>query len=233
MSTIYGYARVSTMKQDVNRQIETIKREYPDAIIFSEEYTGTKISRPEFNKLVKTVKSGDTIVFDEVSRMSRTAQEGAELYEELFNKGVRLIFVKEPHINTDTYKKALEQNIPMTGTNVDYIIEGINKFMLALAKEQVVIAFEQAQKEVEHLHKRTSEGVKRAIANGKKVGGLTTKGTKLVTKKSIEMKKRIVELAKDFGKGTNTDLEVIAILGINRNTYYKYKAELKAERETE
>ena len=51
------------------------------------------------------------------------------------------------------------------------------------------------------------------------------KGRKLVTKKSIEKKQKIKELAKDFG-GHNTDLEVIAILKISRNTYYKYKGEL-------
>lgn len=229
MSKIYGYARVSTMKQDVNRQIKNIKDKYPDAIIFAEEYTGTKISRPEFDKLIKVVKDGDTIVFDEVSRMSRDADEGFKLYEELYNKGVRLIFIKEPHLDTDTYKETLKSNISMTGTELDYILEGVQKYMMALAKKQIALAFEQAQKEVEYLHKRTSEGVLKAIANGAMCGGKTTKGTKLTTKKSIVMKQKIKELAKDFGKGTNTDLEVIAILKISRNTYYKYKRELIEE----
>lgn len=229
MSKIYGYCRVSTLKQDVNRQIENIKDKYPDAIIYAEEYTGTRINRPEFDKLLKVVKEGDTIVFDEVTRMSRDAEEGFKLYEELYSKGVRLIFVKDPHINTDTYKEALKSNISMTGTEIDFILEGINKYMMALAKKQIAIAFEQSQKEVEYLHKRTSEGVNRAIARGAKCGGLTTKGTKLTTKKSIAMKQRIKELAKDFHKGTNTDLETIAILGISRNTYYKYKRELIEE----
>ena len=49
------------------------------------------------------------------------------MYEALFSRGIRLIFLKEPHINTDTYKKALESGIPSTGTSVDYILDGVNK----------------------------------------------------------------------------------------------------------
>ena len=194
-NTIYGYARVSTVRQDVNRQIKNIKDKYPDAIIFAEEYTGTKIRRPEFDKLLNVVKEGDTIVFDEVSRMSRDADEGFKLYEELYNKGVRLIFLKEPHLDTDTYRETLKSNISMTGTELDYILEGVQKYMMALAKKQIALAFEQAQKEVEYLHRRTSEGVKRAIANGSKCGGLTTKGTKLVTKKSISMVLKLLSIS--------------------------------------
>lgn len=214
------------MKQNIERQIANIKKEYPNAIIVTEEYTGTKINRPAFDKLIKNIKPGDTIVFDEVSRMSRNAEDGFKLYEQLYNMGVNLVFIKEPHINTATYKKALENNISMTGTNVDFILDGVNKFLMALAKEQIELAFKTAQSEVDFLHQRTSEGVQRAILNGKKVGGLTTRGTKLTTKKSIEMKARIKELSKDFA-GSNTDKEVMAILGIARNTFYKYKKELQ------
>lgn len=225
MNKTFGYARISTMKQNIQRQIDNIKKDYPDAIIVTEEFTGTKINRPAFDKLLKNVKTGDTIVFDEVSRMSRTAEDGFRLYKELYDKGVNLVFIKEPHINTATYKKALESNIAMTGTNVDFILDGVNKFLMALAEEQIKLAFHTAQAEVDFLHKRTSEGVQRAILNGKKVGGLTTKGTKLTTKKSIEMKTKIKELSKDFA-GSNTDIEVMAITKLARNTYYKYKREI-------
>lgn len=226
MCKVYGYCRISTMKQSIQRQITNIKREYPNALIITEEYTGTKINRPAFDKLLKNVNAGDTIIFDEVSRMSRNAEEGFKLYEELYKKGVNLIFIKEPHINTDTYKKTLENNVQMTGTEIDYILEGLNKYLMALAKKQIELAFQTAQAEVDFLHQRTSEGVNNAILNGAKCGGLTTKGQKLTTKKSIAMKERIKELSKDFG-GSNTDPEVMAITGLARNTYYKYKRELK------
>lgn len=81
------------------------------------------------------------------------------MYEALFSRGIRLIFLKEPHINTDAYKKALQSGIPSTGTSVDYILDGVNKYLLALAKEQIRLAFEQAEKEVQDLHQRTVEGI--------------------------------------------------------------------------
>ena len=74
---IYGYCRISTAKQNIERQIRNILSVYPDAVIYQEAYTGTKLyERKEFDKLLKRVKSGDTIVFDSVSRMSRSADDG-------------------------------------------------------------------------------------------------------------------------------------------------------------
>ena len=81
---IYGYARISTPQQSIQRQIRNILEQYPDARIFEEVFTGTKFQgRKELDKLLKLVKADDTIVFDSVSRMSRSADEGAALYEEL------------------------------------------------------------------------------------------------------------------------------------------------------
>ena len=72
--------------------------------------------------------------------MSRNADEGFCLHEELYNKGIELVLLKEPHINTSTYKKVLESNISMTGANVDFILEGVNKYLMSLAKEQIGLA---------------------------------------------------------------------------------------------
>ena len=222
----YGYVRISTVKQSIERQIRNIKDQYPDAVIVTDEYTGTKLDRPGWTKLYKTVKEGDTIIFDEVSRMSRDADEGFAVYEDLYRRGVNLIFVKEPHINTETYKKAIESGVQMTGTNVDYILEGINKYLLSLAKEQIKLAFSQAEKEVEYLHQRTREGIETARINGKQIGQV--KGSKLTTKKSIMAKEIIRKHSKDFG-GTLGDVEVIKLIGCSRNSYYKYKRELTEE----
>ena len=219
----YGYCRISTKEQSIDRQERNIKKVYPNAIIFKEAYSGRKIDRPVFTKLIKMIKKGDIIIFDEVSRMSRDAEEGFKLYEELYNKGINLVFLKEPHINTETYKKALLNNINLTGTNVDYILEGINKYLMSLAKEQIKIAFEQAQREVDYLRQRTREGLETARLNGKQIGGI--KGKKLTTKKSIQAKQEIVKYSKDFN-GNLKDIEVIKLIGISRNSYYKYKKEI-------
>ena len=225
MSMYYGYCRISTKQQSIERQIRNILSVYPTATIVQEVYTGTNIyNRKELNKLLKVVKTGDTIVFDSVSRMSRNAEEGFKLYEQLYNRGVNLVFLKEPHINTDTYKQALTNNVPLTGTNVDFILEGINKYLLALAKEQIKLAFAQAEKEVKDLQQRTKEGIKTARLNGKQIG--QAKGTKLITKKSIKAKEQIQKYSKDFN-GTLKDIEVMKLIGVSRNSYYKYKNELK------
>lgn len=222
---IYGYVRVSTMKQNIERQIANIKSKYPDAMIFADEFTGTKIERPEFSKLLKIVKSGDVIVFDEVSRMSRNAEDGFRLYEELYNKGVELIFLKESTLNTENFRQT--QQIASVGNEIaDMYIDTTNKVLMILAKQQIRKAFETAQAEVEFLHQRTSEGVRRAQAEGKRVG--RANGVKVTTKKSISMKADIKKLSRDFD-GKNTDAEVIKLLGLARGTYYKYKREMLAD----
>ena len=223
---VYGYCRISTRQQSIDRQIRNIKAEYDTAVIVTEAYSGTTTNRPEWNKLYKKAKTGDTIVFDSVSRMSRNADEGFDLYEELYNKGIELVFLKEPHINTTTYKKALQNNVSMTGTNVDYILDGVNKYLMSLAKEQIKLAFKQSEKEVEDLHQRTKEGIATARLNGKQIG--QKQGAKLTTKKSIEAKKQIQKYSKDFG-GYLTDADCMRMVGLARNTFYKYKREMKGE----
>lgn len=222
---IYGYARVSTSKQSIERQIRNIKELYPDAIVVTDAYTGTKLDRPGWTKLYKQLKPGDMVVFDQVSRMSRDADEGFEVYQTLYNMGVNLVFIKEPHINTETYRKALETGVPLTGTNVDYILEGVNKYLMSLAKEQIRLAFEQAQKEVEDLHQRTKEGIETARLNGKQIGQV--KGAKLTTKKSVKAKELIRKHSKDF-EGTLSDVDVMKLIGCARGSYYKWKRELRS-----
>lgn len=222
----YGYCRISKPKQVIERQIRNIKAEYPDAVIIQEIFTRTRMDRKEWLRLMKIIKSGDWIIFDSVSRMSGNAEEGFAEYERLYNMGVVLVFLKEPHINTETYKKALENNVQLTGSNVDFILEGVNKYLMALAKEQIKLAFEQSEKEVEDLHQRTKEGLVTAKLAGKQIG--RRRGSEIVTKKSLEKKQIILKHSKDFN-GSLNDAEVMVLTGLARNTYYKYKRELKAE----
>lgn len=221
--SIYGYCRISTPQQNIERQERNIKAAYPDAVLVSEAYTGTKIERPKWSRLLARVVKGDTIVFNSVSRMSRDAVDGYAAYEDLYSRGVTLVFLKEPHINTDTYRAAMSVSLPKTDTKVDILLDAVEQFMLALAKEQIQLAFDQSEKEVKDLHQRTSEGIKTAKLNGKQIG--QPKGAKLTTKKSIAAKQIIKQHAKEFG-GSLSDPEVIKLAGISRNSYYKYKREL-------
>ena len=226
--TVFGYCRISTQKQNIERQVRNIREKYPDAVIVKEVYTGTETkSRAKFNNLLNNAMPGDTIVFDSVSRMSRDAEEGYFHYEFFYSRDVELIFLKEPHINTEVYKKAKEAAVPMTGTAVDYILEGVNRYLMELAKEQIRIAFDQAEKEVQDLRQRTKEGILTAKLEGKQIG--LKKGTKLETKKSVQAKKVILKNNKTFG-GSLTNEETWKLAGITKTTFYKYKEELLLEK---
>ena len=162
--TTYGYCRVSTQSQRIERQEANILKKYPQAVIYKEAFTGTKLQgRKELDKILRRVVPSDTIVFDEVSRMSRNAEEGFALYKELFYKSINLVFLKEPHINTTTYRDSLNNGLEMTGNDIaDIYIEATNRVLMILAEKQIRLAFEQAQKEVDYLHTRTREGMMRA-----------------------------------------------------------------------
>lgn len=224
----YGYTRISTNKQSIDRQIRNIRSLYPKSIIYQEIFTGTKTEgRKKWMQLLKVVKAGDTIIFDSVSRMSRNADEGIQTYFELYEKGVNLVFLKEGYINTDTYNTAIKQSISETGNEIaDIYIEATNKVIKMLAAQQIKKAFEQSQKEVDDLHQRTKEGMQTARLAGKQIG--QRQGAKLTTKKSIQAKEEIKKYSKDF-QGTLKDVDVIRIIGIARNSYYKYKRELLEE----
>lgn len=224
MGRIYGYCRVSTVKQIIQRQIDNIKAAFPDAVIIDEAYTGTTMTRPKWEKLNQTLRAGDTVVFDEVSRMARCAEEGFKTYRELYDRGINLVFLKESTLNTENFRNTAQ--VAMTGTDVDLILDGVNKYLMVLAENQIKAAFATAQHEVDFLHKRTSEGVRRAQAEGKQVG--LAKGSKLTTKKSVAAKEIIRKHSRDFG-GTLQDEDVIKLAEISRNSFYKYKAEIRAE----
>lgn len=234
---IYGYCRISRKSQNIERQVRNISEAYPSAYIIKEAFTGTKLAgRKELDKLLRVLKTGDTVVFDSASRMSRNAEEAIKLYEDLFQKGITLVFLKEPHINTEVYKKALENQIAInmstgnqaTDNFIQGIIEALNRYTIELAKEQIKLVFDQAQKEVDDLHQRTVEGLITARLNGKQIGQL--KGSKLTTKKSLAAKDVIRKHSKDFD-GTLSDTDVMKLAGISRNSYYKYKRELRGSME--
>lgn len=227
MGTTYGYCRVSTARQKLNRQIDNIKNVDPNAVILSEKYTGTTQDRPVWQRLMKMVKPGDTIIFDDVSRMSRTASEGFADYQRLYQDRVNLVFCKQRHLDTDCFRQSVENFVSLTGTDVDLILEGVNKYMFRIAERQIEIAFEQSESEVDMLHKRISEGLKQAQAEGKQIG--RKEGSTYTTKKSIAAKEAIKKYSVDFN-GSLKDVEVIKLVGISKNSYYKYKKELIEER---
>lgn len=233
MSQTYGVCRVSTKRQNIQRQIRNILEHYPNAIIVQDKYTGTRIDgREEFEKLLKIIKPDDTLVFDSVSRFSRNAEEGCDLYEKIFKDRINLIFLQESYINTDIYRKALDNQIELqlktgddaTDTFINAIIDALNKYTIELAKAQIRKAFEQAEKEVKDLQRNTKAGIVTAKLNGSRIG--QPKGAKLTTKKSKQAKEVILKHSQDFN-GSLSDEECRVLARVSRNSYYKYKKELK------
>lgn len=231
---IHSYVRVSTPHQKLDRQIANVLEVYPTAQFWREHYTGVTMQRPVWEKLMKQLEKGDVLVCDSVSRFSRNATEGYSWYKSLYEKGIEIVFLNEPTISTSIFDRLKSNLINIdikTGNSaVDTYFKGnvelINSFLMMLAEEQIKVAFEQAQKEVDDLHTRISQGIREAKKQGKHIGGVP--GIKVITKKSIACKAIIRKHSKDFG-GSLEDLDVIRLCGCNRNSYYKYKREIKSE----
>ena len=231
----YGYARISNKSQNIERQVRNIQSVDANAYIVRETFTGTKFQgRVEFDKLLNKLSPGDTIIFDSVSRMSRNADEGYNTYKMLYSMGVTLVFIREPHINTDTYRQAIENKLQIafnsgddsTDELMDGIIAALNKYIAQLQEKQIHLAFQQAEKEVSDLRQRTREGLLTAALNGKRIG--QPQGAKLVTKKSIEAKAKIKKYNNSFD-GTLNNEETWTLAGISRMTFFKYQRELREE----
>ena len=135
-----GYARVSTLDQNLERQLDML-RQYGVDRIFQEKMSGTKRDRPELNKLLAHVTGGDTIVIESLSRLGRSTKDLIELVELLKEKKVQLVSLKE----------AIDTSTP-TGTLLFTLMSAMAQF------ERDVIA------------ERTQEGLKAARARGRKGG---------------------------------------------------------------
>lgn len=137
---IFGYARVSTEQQNLDRQIDALKK-YDVDVIYNEKMTGTKRDRPELTKLLDRMTEGDTVVIESLSRLGRSTKDLIELTELFQSKGVHLVSLKES-IDTST----------STGKLLFTLMSAIAQF------ERDVIA------------DRTREGLRSAKARGRNGG---------------------------------------------------------------
>ena len=84
---IIGYARVSTAGQDLDAQIEELKNKGAQKI-YSEKFTGTRVDRPVFKKVLKKLKKGDTLMVTKLDRFARNTVEAIQVVQELFDKKI-------------------------------------------------------------------------------------------------------------------------------------------------
>ena len=88
-NTIYGYARVSTTQQDYATQVEDLKQAGATKI-FKDKYTGTTANRPEFDKLMAQIGSGDTLIVTKLDRLARNTQDALNIVKQLNAEGIIL-----------------------------------------------------------------------------------------------------------------------------------------------
>lgn len=91
---IYGYARVSTADQNLDRQLDALRKHGIDRL-FCEKMSGTKKNRPELDKMLSELSEGDTVVIESLSRLGRSVKNLSELMEYFNTKNIRLVSMKE------------------------------------------------------------------------------------------------------------------------------------------
>lgn len=120
---IYGYARVSTWGQDLETQLSALKINGCTKI-YKDKFTGTKMERKEFQKLLEIVNTHDTIIITKLDRFARTTVQGLQVIQDLFNRGVRVHILNMGMIeNTATGKLILTQMLAFAEFERDMIVE--------------------------------------------------------------------------------------------------------------
>lgn len=223
LGNLYAYCRVSTKDQKLERQEKNIKEYYKerleDLIFFEEKFTGTTSDRPEWKKLIKIVREGDTIIFDSVSRMSRDGEEGYNDYLNLWKRKINLIFLNEQYLNTEIFNSQVKiydkiENIEIDDT-FSPLIKGIVETLKNILRKQIKVAFEQAEKERDDIVKRITEG------------------QRLTEKKMGRPKRKIPEVLKNeiidgYINSRKKDIKYfIDNYKISRKTFYNYLKDIE------
>lgn len=148
---VYGYARVSTVKQlkgnSIEEQTAQLKEAGAEEIIV-DSYTGTKIDRPNFTALLERLQKGDKLIVTKLDRFARTAVDGGAIVRDLHAKGIII------HI----LNMGVADNTPM------------GKLMVTM-----LLAFAEFERDM--IVERTQSGKDIAKANGKQVDGRPKKYT--------------------------------------------------------
>ena len=123
--TVYGYARVSTNGQDLKEQVsELISAGVESKKVFSEKFTGTTTKRPEFEKLMNQVNSGDTIVVTKLDRFARNTREALDTIEPLLDDDVTIRVLNLGTIeNTPMGRMILRTLLSVAEMERDMIVE--------------------------------------------------------------------------------------------------------------
>lgn len=214
MST-YFYMRISTKeasdKQSFQRQNKALEKYanennlmYTNRTVFRDDITGSTFNRPDWIALESILKEGDIIVFKEISRFTREAENGYNKYMELMNKGINLIFLDNPTVSTDYIKQL---------TNIANSQELVTKTALeGTIKLLLIVELDRCQKEREIFIQRIKQGIEASEKkSGRKVGQLD--------KMTDELRKDIELFLNDR---SIKQIDLMNKHNISRNTLKKY-----------
>lgn len=212
MGNFYSYKRISTdtNHQSFNRQIRSLKKYAKDngiefVIEFVEEKSAKNFEeRKQFQKLEKIIQPGDTVVFKDLSRFTREAENGYKKYMEWFNKGINLVFIDNPTISSDYIRSMLT-----TANDQDLVtktaMEGVIKLL-------IIVELDRAEKQRLYISKSIKDGIRASkLKSGRKPGGLI----KLTEELKADIKEYLV----------NRDVKQVDLIEkhkLSRNTLKKY-----------
>ena len=218
MCKVVAYMRISTEeergKQKFTRQEQAIERwqkengiEITDRRIYKDDASGKSFDRAAWKELEQDIQAGDTILFKDVCRFTRERDNGYKKYMNLLNKGIEMIFIDNPTLNTEyiksmqtSAKKMKEKNL-IGGMTLEFVIQLL-----------LVTELDRAEKEREITVKRIKDGIK---ASDKKSG-----------RKTGQLDKMTPELEADIRKFlANRSIKQIDLMkkhNLSRNTLKKY-----------
>ena len=176
MNSTYFYMRISTKeasdKQSFQRQNKALEKyaeinnlKYNSRTVFKDDISGATFDRDDWKALESILKEGDTIIFKEISRFTRQAEEGYEKYMELMDNGINLIFLDNPTVSTD-YIKQLTNIADSQQLVTKTALEGTIKLLL-------IVELDRVQQEREIFIKRIKQGIEASSKkSGRKFGQL-------------------------------------------------------------
>lgn len=201
---MYGYARVSTRHQNLDRQLKALKDFGVDSrAIQVDKYTGTTLHREGLEFLRKVLTKGDTLVVKEIDRLGRNKEETMNLILELVEKDVDIV-VLDSAVFQMYIENLKKDNKSFTDKLIQAQLRGVIEIMLLLAEE-----------ERNKIIKRTSEGRARALDKGVKFGV-----EQKIQGEQLEELKKDIEL---FNQRQMKQVDILKKYNITKPTFKKYK----------
>ncbi|EOP54792.1 MULTISPECIES: recombinase family protein [Bacillus cereus group] len=190
----FGYVRVSSKDQNEERQIQNVKNlGIEERDIFIDKESGKNMERENYKMLKRLVRTGDTIVFDSLTRLGRNMNDTLEEFRYYEKHKVNLQFIKEPYINVN-----------YTGESTNDVIQS------AIQKATLTILSAFAEKERIDIKQRQAEGIALARKQGRRLG-----------RPPVEITEEFTDAYKEWKSGSITAVGAMKKYGIKRSSFYK------------